>query len=565
MSGGAPEPETVHESSSAPPPMGMGWFPAMAMTALRTRAGMLRRHLQHHKRAGRVSRKDFKRTYEFSRFHGLWSCGFPEPHYDKQEHAMHKPFRSPAGAVRSFTLAALSVAVAGVLVAPSTASASAFQLKENSAKSMGRAYAGSATAGGDVSVVVNNPAAMMDLDGTYLQGDLTGINFSSQFHGSAHDALGRPIGGGDGGDAGTTLPAPALFFATRIGDRAHLGLGFSVPFGFQTEYDKDWVGRYNTLKSKFQSLDATVSGSFDVTDNFSVGASFIAQKTSANLTNAINFNMVGIGLIQQAAAAGQISPQMAQGLLAQVGAVVPPGSDGYARINGDDWAYGWQLGAYWKLTPADKLAVNYRSKISHRLHGTANFQVPDNVGALLSNPAVAPLLGGGMPFQHTNGTAPFTTPAVASASYWHQAEKFGIGADVAWTKWDSFKQLRVTYDNPVQPVSEQDFNWKNSWYVSIGGDYYVSDKLTLRAGVGLDTTPTDNTFREPRVPDETRKLASVGIGYKASEHFEINASYAHIFVSKARMNGAVSPTSDVLSGYADDYGNLLGVSAQYKF
>jgi long-chain fatty acid transport protein len=469
------------------------------------------------------------------------------------------------GAVRSLALAALSVAIVGALVVPSLASASAFQLKENSAKGLGRAYAGSATAGGDVSVVANNPAAMMDLDGTYFQADITGINFSTQFNGSAHDALGRPIGGGNGGDAGTTLPVPALFFATKLGDRAHLGLGFSVPFGFQTEYDKNWVGRYNTLKSKFQSLDATVSGSFDVTDSFSLGASFIAQKTSAQLTNAINFNMVGLGLIQQAAAAGQISPAMAQALAAQVGAVVPPGTDGYARITGDNWAYGWQLGAYWKITPADRLAFDYRSKISHTLHGTANFQVPDNVVALLSNPAVAPLLGGGMPFTHTNGTAPFTTPASASFSYWHQAEKFGLGADVAWTKWDSFKQLQVTYSNPAQPTSTQDFNWKNSWYVSFGGDYYVNDQLTLRAGVAVDTTPTDDTYREPRVPDETRKLATVGIGYKASEHFEINASYAHIFVSNAHINGAVSATGDVLTGYSEDYGNLLSLSAQYKF
>jgi long-chain fatty acid transport protein len=477
---------------------------------------------------------------------------------------MHTSYRSIMGAARPLALAALSVAILGTLV-PSIANASAFQLKENSAQGLGRAYAGSATAGGDVSVVANNPAAMSDLKGTYLQADVTAINFSTKFNGSAHDALGRPIGGGDGGDAGTTLPVPAFFFATQVSDRVHLGAGFTVPFGFQTEYDKNWVGRYNTVKSKFQSLDATLSGSFDVTDNFSLGASFIAQKTSAELSNAINFNMVGLGLIQQAAAAGAISLPMAQALSAQVGAVVPPGSDGFARITGNSWAYGWQLGGYWKLTPQDKLAINYRSRISHTLHGTANYQVPDNVVALLSNPAVAPLLGGGMPFTHTRGTAGFTTPATATASYWHQEEKFGLGVDVAWTKWSSFKQLRVTYDNPVQPPSEQDFNWKNSWYASFGGDYYLNDKVTLRAGVAYDTTPTDAAFREPRVPDESRKLATVGIGYKASDHFEINASYAHIFVNKAHMNGAVSPTGDVLTGYSDDYGNLLSLSAQYKF
>ncbi|WP_049622528.1 OmpP1/FadL family transporter [Frateuria defendens] len=479
---------------------------------------------------------------------------------------MYKFSPSFSGAARPLALAALSLAVAGALAFPQGAQASGFQLKENTAKGMGRAYAGSATAGGDVSVVVNNPAAMTLLDGTYFQADVTAVNFGTQFHGSAHDAQGRPISGGDGGDGGTTLPVPALFFATKFADRWHLGAGFSVPFGFQTEYDRNWVGRYNAVKSHFQSLDATLSLSYDVTDDFTLGASAIAQKTSAELTSAVNFNAVGLGLVRQGVAAGAIPPAMGAALAQQVGLLVPPGSDGFAKIKGDDWGYGWQLGAFWKLTPQDRLAFNYRSKIDHTLSGTANFQVPANVTALLSNPTVAALLAGagGLPFQHTSGKAKFTTPATASFSYWHQAEKFGLGIDLAWTKWDVFKDLRVQYGNPAQPDSVEAYNWRNTWYASVGGDYYVNDKLTLRAGVAIDTTPTYNATRTARVPDSTRQFATVGLGYKASEHFEINASYAHIFVNKAHVNNT-SSTGDVMTGNFDDYGNLLSLSAQYKF
>jgi len=480
---------------------------------------------------------------------------------------MQMSFRSFARAGRPLAFAALSLAVVGALTAPERADASAFQLKENSAKGLGRAYAGSATAGGDASVVVNNPAAMTDLKGTYFQADVTAINFSTKFSGSAHDALGRPISGGNGGDAGTTMPVPALFFATQVADKWHIGAGFSVPFGFLTEYDKNWVGRYNGIKSKFESLDGTLSASFDVTDTFTIGGSFIAQKTTAELTSAINYNMVGLGLIQKAAAAGAISPAQAQALGQQVSVVVPPGSDGIARIKGDDWGYGWQLGGYWKLSPQDKLAFNYRSKISHKLEGTGNFTMPSNVQALLSNPTVAALLAGagGVPFQRTSGTADFTTPATATASYWHQEEKFGLGFDLAWTKWSVFKQLEVKYGNPAQPPSIEQYDWRNTWFAAVGGDYYLNDKVTLRAGLAVDTTPTHASTRSPRVPDSTRKFLSFGVGYKASEHFELNASYAHIFVNNAHMNGAISGTNDVLTGSSDDYGNLLSISAQYKF
>ncbi len=513
---------------------------------------------------------------------------------------MHTSFRSLTGAARPLALAALSIAVVGALAAPTSADASAFQLKENSAKGLGRAFAGSATAGGDASVVVNNPAAMSELKGTYLQADVTAINFSAKFDGSAHDVLDRPISGGNGGDAGTTLPVPALFFATQVSDRVHIGAGFSVPFGFQTEYDKDWVGRYHGIKSKFQSLDATLSASFDVSDNFSLGASFIAQKTSAELTSAINFNAVGgsiingidgklaagaaqaaagIAQIQAAIAAGQIpaatGAAMIQQILQQaqqgaadaaaakagVAALTPPGVDGYARIKGDDWGYGWQLGGYWKLTPNDKLALNYRSKISHRLEGTGNFVTTPGYDLLLANPAFAN--AGLPPFSHTTGTADFTTPAVASASYWHQAEKFGFGVDVAWTKWDVFKNLTVDYGN-AQPQTSEAYNWRNTIYASIGGDWYLNDRLTLRGGIAVDSSPTHLSTRSPRVPDSTRQMATIGIGYKASEHFEINASYAHIFVNNAHVD-ITNSTGDTLTGNFDDYGNLLGLSAVYKF
>jgi long-chain fatty acid transport protein len=466
-------------------------------------------------------------------------------------------FRNTVRGGRPYALAALGLAIAGALAAPQ-AHASSFQLKEDSAQAMGRAYAGSATAGGDVSVVANAPAAMSDLKGTYFEADVTAINFSAQFSGSAHDVLGNPISGGNGGDAGTTMPIPSFFFATQLTDRVHVGAAMTVPFGFKTTYDNDWVGRYNSIYSKFESLDGTMSASFDVTDNLSIGASAIAQRTSATLTQAINFSSVALGLA---------GPGTALNLpVAQVYGLVPPGSDGLARISGNNWAWGWHVGAYWKLDPQDRFSFNYRSKIRHRLHGTANFDVPDNVATLVGQ--LAPALGltpATLPFQHTDGTAMFTTPATATASYWHQEDKFGFGADVSWTGWSSFKNLTIQYSNPTQPTSTQLFNWHPSWYFAMGGDYYLTDKLTLRGGIGFDSTPTTAAYREPRVPDETRKLLSVGVGYKATEHFSVNASYAHIFVNRAAVNGAVSATGDVLTGSFDDAGNLFALSGIYKF
>ncbi|HUA82139.1 MAG TPA: outer membrane protein transport protein [Dyella sp.] len=499
---------------------------------------------------------------------------------------MHTFFRNTARGGRPIALAALGLAIAGALVAPQQAHASAFQLKENSAQAMGRAYAGSATAGGDVSVVANNPAAMSDLDGTYVQADITAINFSARFTGTSTDALGRPISGGNGGNAGTTLPVPAFDLSTKLNDRINFGFALDVPFGFQTQYDNNWMGRYDAIKTSLRSFDTMFSGSFKINDQWSVGASLIAERTNADLTNAINFNAIGLsvqqgiaaktqaavaqieaaaqaGLIPAAQAAAMIQAAAAQGQTAAAGvaALTPVGSDGYAEVKGNNWAWGWQVGTYWKPTAKDRLALDYRSRITHDIKGTANFTTTEGYDLLLSNPALS---GSLPPFQHTDGDARLTNPAVAALSYWHQEDKFGFGADLAWTQWSVMRELTVNYAN-AQPTTILPFNWRNTFYVSVGGEYYVTDKLTVRGGLAADQAPMNAGNRDPRVPDGARHTVAAGLGYKATDRLELNVSYEHIFVSHAGLNGAVSATDDVLAGSFDDYGNLLSLSVQYKF
>ncbi|HKE48910.1 MAG TPA: outer membrane protein transport protein, partial [Rhodanobacteraceae bacterium] len=183
-------------------------------------------------------------------------------------------------------LAALPLALAAAL-SGQNAHASAFQLKENSAEGLGRSFAGSAAAPGDCSVVANNPAAMSEFKGDCFQADVTVINFETKFHGSGEDFLGRPLTGGNGGDGGVTQPVPAIYYVHSM-DQWALGVSLTVPFGFKTEYNDDWVGRYEALKSDLQSPALTFAGSWKLSDEFSLGASFIAQRTKAELSQAID-------------------------------------------------------------------------------------------------------------------------------------------------------------------------------------------------------------------------------------------------------------------------------------
>jgi long-chain fatty acid transport protein len=449
----------------------------------------------------------------------------------RQEHTMTPTPIDARRTAPALALAALSLAVAGAL-ASNAAHASGFQLKENSAKALGRSFAGAVSAPDDISVVVNNPAAMSDFNGVYIKADVTAINFSTKFHGSGMDVTGQPLTGGNGGDGGTTLPVPALFLVMPVGQYGHFGAALTVPFGFTTEYNDDWVGRYKAVKSSLESFDLTLSYSYAVTNTLSLGGSLIAQHTSADLTSMVDYGTF-LG--------------------------VPQGDDGLARITGSATDYGWQLGALWKPTQRDRFGFNYHAKINQTIEGNATFHdVPSQLVALVE--------AGN--FQNTKGTAELATPATAVLSWWHQAtDRFAFGADVAHTDWSSFKELRVKYKSGQADTVEPE-NWRDTWLGAVGGEYRLNEQWTLRAGVAYDQSPTRDGTRTPRVPDAARRWLSFGFDYNPSSDFEVSVGFAHLWVDDGDINdvGATAgPTGTTLVGAHRSAGNLLGGSATFRF
>ncbi|HEX5353958.1 MAG TPA: outer membrane protein transport protein [Rhodanobacteraceae bacterium] len=435
------------------------------------------------------------------------------------------------------SLAALSIAVAGALVSPA-ASASGFQISEDTAHALGRAYAGREAAGYDLSVVLNNPAGMLDFDTYAVQIDATAIDVSTQFHGIGSDAIGRPLSGGDGGNGGDVNGVPAISVLIPVAQNWRLGFGINAPFGLKTQYDAGWMGRYQALKSSVKSMDLTGSVAWAVTPQFFLGFSVIAQKTTVDLSNAIDFGAVLAGM--------------------QVPGFLPQSADGALRVRGDNWKWGWQVGAEWKPTSRDTLALDYKAKINHHIGGQAYFTTPQSVQFVLAQ-AQSPL------FQNTAASGDIATPATANLSYWHKTPgPISWGAELSWTGWSSFSQIAISFANPAQPPVDIPYKWRNTWFGSLGMDYQLNSRWTLRGGVALDQTPTRDFSRDPRIPDNARKWLALGATYSPTSQVQLNIGYAHLFVDDGDVND-VSATGDRLVGSFDNSGNLLGVSLQFKF
>ena len=128
---------------------------------------------------------------------------------------------------QNFIRAAAAAAVAATF--SSAAVAGGFQLTEQSALGLGRAYAGIGVDGTDVSGLYYNPATMTLHTGTQAQFGFVGVglnlDYNSKDGGSIHDENGRK----------QPEAVPNLFISHQINDVTWIGFGFTVPFGLSTE------------------------------------------------------------------------------------------------------------------------------------------------------------------------------------------------------------------------------------------------------------------------------------------------------------------------------------------
>ncbi|MHB0972669.1 MAG: OmpP1/FadL family transporter [Thiobacillus sp.] len=387
------------------------------------------------------------------------------------------------------------------------AQAAGFALIEQNASGLGNAYAGAAAVAGDASTIFFNPAGMTRLPGRQIVvvGHL--IKPQAEFSGTVSPA----IGGGTGGDAGSWSFVPNGYFAYRLTPKVHLGVGLNSPFGLKTEYGPGWMGRYQAIKSEVKTVNLNPSIAYKLSDTLSLGAGLNIQRIEAVLTS-----------------------------LQPLGA--PPAPTPLVTIKGDDYGWGYNLGALWQATPATRIGLSYRSEVAYTLEGTSS----------TSNPSVTSLNG--------PVTADITLPASASLSLFHTlSSQWDLLADVTWTGWSSFDRLPI--QGTVNKTTPE--NWQDILRYSLGATWHMSDKLSLRGGLAYDEAPVSDRYRTPRIPDGARTWVALGGQYRLSGRGALDFGYAHLFVNSPELQSTDNGTT--LNGQYDSQVDILSVQYTHGF
>lgn len=449
----------------------------------------------------------------------------------------------------------LSFAIA-LSISGSTALASGYNFGTQSVAAMSTADASAAEAT-DPSTIYYNPAGLTHLEGVQLTGNAIfalpnvkvrnaqGFNVdTTPINGTSNETIAK----------GLTF-VPHVYASWQLNPKITLGLGVYVPFGAKTEYSNTSVLRYSVNKTELKTIDINPTIAFRISPQHSFGVGIITQYADANLRKYANF-----------------SPALSRA----TGNVIPNGiADGVADVKADDWGFGFNLGWLWDINDQAKLGISYRSAIKHTLRGTAKW---DLVGPAFASPqAVLGVRANGYVAEES-AYAHVTTPESLSIHGSYQIDpKVNLFGNLTWTRHSRFNELEIKLANKkptlggISDASRIYPKWRDTWRISLGGSYQVSEPLQLRAGISYDQSPIkDPTHRLTTLPDNDRYWLSLGAQYDFSKNSTLNIGYSYMFVKNGHADIEACPGACVDSkatGRADykSHAHFLGLQYTHRF
>lgn len=397
-------------------------------------------------------------------------------------------------------------------LAPLRADATAFQLREGSATAVGSALAGRTANDRDISLILNNPASLRGVETFALSFGAAAI-FAE---GDATASL-TPAGQAAAGFLGlsnTDTPSedavvPSFTMGWRASEQLILGLAVDAPFGLASEYSSRFAGSFDGVRSELTTITATPMVAWEATPGFTVAGGVMVQYADAELQN---FNGTGV-----------------------------------QSISGDGWDVGFTLGFILEPVDGTQLGLSLQSGFRHRLEGG------------LSNNFTPPFLAG------ASGSAAFELPPIVSFGLIQDiSPRARLMAEAEWTGWSAFDAIDIRTD-AFGPIANDVQNYRDSWMFSLGGEYDVSEDLTIRAGAAYDFTPTRDADRTVRVPDGDRIWLAAGASYEITETIGVDASYLYIIVDDSKVTLRNGPTAGGVVNYSDGSVHLFSVNLRYAF
>ncbi|OOE59941.1 long-chain fatty acid transporter [Salinivibrio sp. ML323] len=402
-----------------------------------------------------------------------------------------------------------------------------FQVSETSVSGLGRAFAGEAAIADNAAVGARNAAALTRFNTTAFSGGLTIID--PDVHADVTPgALPQGTTSKSAKDIAPTEYVPNIHIIQPIDDKLAVGFSAFSNFGLSTDYPKDFYAGSIAGSTELVTMNFNPNIAYKLNDQWSIGAGISAIYADAELKR-------------------QSGP-----LFAAVSAL-DSATDQTAKLTGDGWGFGWNIGTLWELDDNNRFGLTYRSQTDITLDG-------DYQGLSSKKKKV-------------DGELELNLPEIIEFSGFHQLnQQFAVHYSAMYTGWDRFEELKATgsecTNNGVAgECFQKDEGWDNSWRYALGATYTMDEHWAFRAGYAYDESPVSAEKRTLSIPDSDRHWWSLGATYTANDNLSIDAGFAFLDGEQVGGNeelqsGKAATATDFSAG-GDAY--IYGLQLNYLF
>ncbi|MDF5393373.1 outer membrane protein transport protein, partial [Vibrio parahaemolyticus] len=269
-------------------------------------------------------------------------------------------------------------------------------------------------------------------------------------------------------------------------------------YGMETDLGKGFGASHFGNEASVTTMEANLNAAYKVNESISVGGGirYIIGEGSFGAAAPKN-NVVGL------------NPETNQPIS------VPQGT-ALKYMEGDDTAWGWQVGTAWQINENNRIGFAYKSEVELKLEGHAE--------------------GLGFGFgtsERDNGYMYLNLPATAELASFHQVtDQLALHASVNWTDWSSFEKLEARLNTAGTHMVKVE-NWEDNYRFAVGATYQLTPKLALRTGIAYDTSAVSDKNRTITIPETDRTWLSIGATYDWTKDFSLDAGFTYIFAKDA--------------------------------
>ncbi|MBE0358149.1 outer membrane protein transport protein [Pseudoalteromonas aliena] len=405
--------------------------------------------------------------------------------------------------------------------------AAAFQLAEQNASGLGRAYAGEASIADDASVVARNPALMTLFKNKQFSVAAISVIPDVSLEGTGtNNGLQASVL-----DEDSIVPSaivPAGYFTMPVNDKVSVGFGVFSNFGLATEFDNDYAAGQIAGETEILTVNMNASVAYKVSEQFSFGVGLNAVYAEAKIIRKFGASPLPI-----------------------------PASADAVNLEGDDVGYGLNIGLMYQLDENSRFGFNYRTETDITFEGDYSNELPSAfIPGGLDGKLVLP------------GSVEIALPAIAEFSGSHQLDdKLGLHYSVLWTGWSSFDSLEAQVTSPTGnkfSAFEKTEDFSDSMRYSIGSDYQLNENILLRAGVAFDESPVSQTHLSISIPDTDRFWFSFGGNYTIDQNSNVDLGVS-VLRGKTQNFTEEDKLGSEWSFESKGHAVLIGAQYNYKF